>query len=333
MALAVNHAFTSTIPDDPAASAAGEVTPTRWNEAHSLTGSVDLTQLDQSITPDMTGNWIYSKAGALSLPTIAVTGAPITGGTATTNKPLVLLEPSGTTSTGWQVNGTVLGINGNSTATNAAVLDVQVNGVTQFRVRGDGLGNFANGVNVSAGNLSFPASGELISSGRFRVGSNANGTFYFGNADDSIIVNFALPANNVFQLGTANAASPVAQTLQAQGSRPGTDTNTGGANLTITSGNGTGTGAISSLVLQSPVAAASGTGAQTQTTGLTIKGGQAVASTYTVATLPTGIAGGMAYVTDGDAGLAWGATVVNTGAGATKYLVWFNGANWTVMGK
>jgi hypothetical protein len=55
--------------------------------------------------------------------------------------------------------------------------------------------------------------------------------------------------------------------------------------------------------------------------------------TFTVGTLPTGIAGTMAYVTDGDAGLAWGATVVNTGGGATKYLVWYNGTNWTVFGK
>lgn len=54
---------------------------------------------------------------------------------------------------------------------------------------------------------------------------------------------------------------------------------------------------------------------------------------YTVATLPTGVMGDIAYVTDGDAGLAWGATAVNTGAGATKYLVWFNNANWTVVGK
>ena len=41
----------------------------------------------------------------------------------------------------------------------------------------------------------------------------------------------------------------------------------------------------------------------------------------------------VAYVTDGDAGLAWGATAVNSGAGATKYLVWYNGTNWTVAGK
>ena len=54
---------------------------------------------------------------------------------------------------------------------------------------------------------------------------------------------------------------------------------------------------------------------------------------YTVATLPTPSIGMVAYVTDGDSGLAWGATVINSGAGATKYLCWFNGSHWTVSGK
>lgn len=54
---------------------------------------------------------------------------------------------------------------------------------------------------------------------------------------------------------------------------------------------------------------------------------------YTVSTLPTGTTGMVAHVTDGDAGLAWGATVTNSGGGATKYLVWYNGSNWTVSGK
>jgi hypothetical protein len=43
--------------------------------------------------------------------------------------------------------------------------------------------------------------------------------------------------------------------------------------------------------------------------------------------------GEVASVTDGDSSLAWGATVVNSGAGATKYLVWWNGSAWTVVGK
>ena len=51
----------------------------------------------------------------------------------------------------------------------------------------------------------------------------------------------------------------------------------------------------------------------------------------TVATLPAGQTGAVASVSDGAASLAWGATV--TGGGSTKYLVWHNGTNWTVIGK
>ncbi len=53
----------------------------------------------------------------------------------------------------------------------------------------------------------------------------------------------------------------------------------------------------------------------------------------TIATLPTPTLGMVACVSDGDSGLAWGATVVNSGSGATKYLVWYNGVAWTVTGK
>jgi hypothetical protein len=54
----------------------------------------------------------------------------------------------------------------------------------------------------------------------------------------------------------------------------------------------------------------------------------------TIATLPASpVLGRIACVTDGDGALAWGATVVNSGAGATKYLVWYNGAAWKVFAK
>lgn len=63
------------------------------------------------------------------------------------------------------------------------------------------------------------------------------------------------------------------------------------------------------------------TGVATLITGLAIAG------------LPTPALGMIARITDGDAALAWGATAVNTGAGATPYMVWYNGTNWTIMGK
>ena len=54
----------------------------------------------------------------------------------------------------------------------------------------------------------------------------------------------------------------------------------------------------------------------------------------TIVNLPGAPATGqIAAVSDGDPGLAWGAIVVNSGAGATKYLVWYNGTNWTVIGE
>lgn len=57
-----------------------------------------------------------------------------------------------------------------------------------------------------------------------------------------------------------------------------------------------------------------------------------VGGVVTVANLPAAPGVGQtATVTDGTAALAWGATV--TGGGSTKYLVFYNGANWTVAGK
>lgn len=72
------------------------------------------------------------------------------------------------------------------------------------------------------------------------------------------------------QQGAANAASPVAQTLQAQGSRSGTDTNVAGASYTIRPGAGTGDATPGALIFQTYVPVASGTGTQTATTTLTL---------------------------------------------------------------
>jgi len=58
-----------------------------------------------------------------------------------------------------------------------------------------------------------------------------------------------------------------------------------------------------------------------------------VASSSTIAGLPASpVVGMVTRVTDGDSGLTFGNTVVNSGAGATPYLVWYNGTNWTVIG-
>jgi hypothetical protein len=134
--------------------------------------------------------------------------------------------------------------------------------------------------------------------------------------------------------GDVNAASPVNQIISTQGSRSGTDTNVAGANMTVQSGIGTGNAAPSSLILRSPVAVASGTGAQTIATGLTIIGGTAQLTPYTVATLPTASAtlkGSLAYVTDATLTIITGLGLAPTGGGSNIVPVFCDGTNWLVI--
>lgn len=141
------------------------------------------------------------------------------------------------------------------------------------------------------------------------------------------------PSAAIVQLGAPAAAGPIAQTLQAQGARPGTDSNVGGANMTVQAGTGTGTGTLSSLLLKTPIAVASGTGAQTQTTGLKILNGTAVLTNYAVASLPSASvagAGATAFVTDGSTTLILGLGLAVAGGGANKVPVYSDGTNWIV---
>ena len=58
----------------------------------------------------LTGQFVNSLNGAASTPAAKFTGTIFTGGNATTTKPLVLVEPTGTTSAGWATTGTLLGV-------------------------------------------------------------------------------------------------------------------------------------------------------------------------------------------------------------------------------
>lgn len=112
--------------------------------------------------------------------------------------------------------------------------------------------------------------------------------------------------------------------------------------LPVTTGiSGLGTGVATFLAtptsanLATAVTDETGSGALVFGTGPTITAPVITLKTTTVSGLASigTTLGKVAVVTDGDSGLAWGATVVNSGAGATKYQVWYNGTNWTVVGK
>ncbi len=79
----------------------------------------------------------FSVNGAASTPAISGTGSIFSGGSATTTKPYWLIEPTGTTSTGWGTAGTGLGIN-LPTAFAGRALSVQKEGVEVTYIRHDG---------------------------------------------------------------------------------------------------------------------------------------------------------------------------------------------------
>lgn len=80
---------------------------------------------------------IFSVNGAASTPPVSLTGTWFTGGSATTTKPQFLIEPTGTTSTGWSTSGTGLGVNAASGFV-GNLLDLQLNGTAKITFTYDG---------------------------------------------------------------------------------------------------------------------------------------------------------------------------------------------------
>jgi len=104
-----------------------------YNASGANAGASTLTYDGSILTSS--GRFInsYNAAGIASAPAKAWTGTWFTTGTATTTKPHVLIEPTGTTSAGWSTSGTGLGVNAASGFA-GNLLDLQVNGSTQLSV-------------------------------------------------------------------------------------------------------------------------------------------------------------------------------------------------------
>lgn len=123
-----------------------------------------------------TGDITLTLNGAASTPPLELTGTWFTGGTSTTTKPQVVIEPAGTTSNTWSPDGTGLGVNAASTFT-GRLLDLQTNGTSRAVVTGAGnvgIGNTSPGQrlsvtsvdNVQATNIArFAAANDSVSIG------------------------------------------------------------------------------------------------------------------------------------------------------------------------
>lgn len=87
-----------------------------------------------------TGAQVDSVNGAASTPPLSLTGTIFTGGSSTTTKPQLLVEPSGTTSNNWSASGTLIGVNGPSGFA-GRLIEAQINGTSYLVATTDGSGN------------------------------------------------------------------------------------------------------------------------------------------------------------------------------------------------
>jgi len=146
---------TSTLGDSGITDTGSQVTmvsPVDMQHASGVTirGPTAVESLVVTNTATLTGQLVSTFNNAASTPAEILTGTWFTGGTATTTKPALLIEPTGTTSAAWSTAGTGLGVNAPSGFTGRLV-DAQLNGVTKFNVTSTGLGTFADLVSAVNG--------------------------------------------------------------------------------------------------------------------------------------------------------------------------------------
>lgn len=212
----------------------------------------------------LTGPLIQSTNGAASTPPLLLSGTWFTGGTATTTKPQLLIEPAGTTSTAWSTSGTGLGVNAPAGFA-GNLLDLQVGSVSAMAVGAGGmLLNFGFGqILVSSnGNTEFVVNQGIRTTGNyFCVNPGAGGTTGF----------FTLPTATQLSV-TSNLSTPIDVLLRA-----------------------------------------------------------VIANPLTVATLPAGIQGMIACVTDATQSMITGIGQTAVGSGTNVVPVFYDGTSWKII--
>jgi hypothetical protein len=85
--------------------------PSLWTDGGATTYITATTDNVAIGTTTATAGFHNAINGALSTPAERLSGTWITGGTATTTKPILLIEPTGSSSSTWSTSGTGLGVN------------------------------------------------------------------------------------------------------------------------------------------------------------------------------------------------------------------------------
>jgi hypothetical protein len=212
-----------------------------WNNAGVNAGASTLTYDGTNVT--LSGRFISSLNGAASAPPGTFTGTWFTGGTGTTTKPQVLIEPTGATSTAWSTSGTGLGVNAAS-GFGGNLLDLQVNGTSVARVASTGALNLSSGLTLGA-TPTITATG-LVSFATSGAGQN----FTFNQS-------VAATAFRAVSFGTTkNSAN--GDTVDFFGGDVGFGSNFTGGNCIVRAGRGRGTGDSGAIIFSTAAGGASG---------------------------------------------------------------------------
>jgi hypothetical protein len=322
---------------------AGSSSQVVYNNAGAYAGLSTFTTDGTNIT--LTGRFISSLNGAASAPPGTFTGTWFTGGTSTTTKPQVVIEPTGTTSTAWSTSGTGIGVNAASGFA-GNLLDLQVNGTSQFNVSAS-TGSITLGSSASTG-TALSAFGTRLQIGVLGGPSayayrTTLGFYWLGSSSDQSVPKFSIPQTlNLSGSSTQTVTDGVLITRDADNilaQRNGTNAQTSRVYGTFTDASNYVRAALSSTSTAVTLAAeTAGTGADDIPLNLTAAGtgtikvnsvAEVVVSS-TVAGLPAApVVGMLTRVTDATAP-AVGVTVV--GGGAAAALCWYNGASWSVIG-
>ena len=302
-----------------------------YNNAGANAGASTLTYDGSILTTS--GRFInsYNAAGIASAPAKSFTGTWYTGGTATTTKPHLLIEPTGATSTAWSTSGTGFGVNAASGFA-GNLLDLQVNGSAISRVKSDGTLQLGSTSELQA---------KFVTLNTGVIGNTTWGVALDGAQGYAVLRDTGLLgwASGVATLTTDLIIRRDAANILAQ--RNGTTAQTFRCYNTFTSATNYELGKLewSSNVFRIGTEKGSGGGTARAVEvhtdsiarlALDTTGSVRVVTALTVATLPgTPAVGMVARVTDATAP-AVGVTV--TGGGAAAALCWYNGANWSVIG-
>jgi hypothetical protein len=262
----------------------------------------------------------------------------LTGATVTTSNPVLNLSQT------WNAGavtftGIKLNVINTTSAGGSKLLDLQTGGSPKFSVWVDGttvqygdafyIGgttHFFRDIATTAPKFQNGSTNAII-----LLGSTGGGTpglfitqnaseaigFLSGNYNNSADTVFTRAAAATMQLGFANAAAPVAQTLQVQSVVAGTS-NTAGADFSIGGSKGTGTGLGGKIIFQTAQAGSTGTAQNALSNAWAIDGNLTL---YPAASLATNMTKGFVNI-PGAAGAASG-----TPANTTGYPMYYDATN------